>query len=78
MDMAAILVKKSDLNKLVIPFDRRPHVRSGENCSSSFREGHPKITQFYTLYVAQGQGQVTLRDKILIIKKMFYYLNHTL
>ena len=30
------------------------------------------------VYIAQGQRQITPGDKILIIKKMFYYFNHSL
>ena len=28
--------------------------------------------------IAQGQGQIAPRDKILIVTKKFYYFNHTL
>ena len=30
------------------------------------------------MYIAQGQGQITLADKILIVTNKFYYFNHTL
>ena len=29
------------------------------------------------MYIAQMQEQITLGDKILIVTKIFYYLNHT-
>ena len=39
MDMAAILFNCGDhLNKLAIPFWQKVHEKSGEKCSSSFRE----------------------------------------
>ena len=39
MDMAAILFNCANhLNKLTIPFRQKVHVKSGENCSSTFRE----------------------------------------
>ena len=30
------------------------------------------------MYLAQGQGQITLGKKILIVINKFYYFNHTL
>ena len=48
-----------------------------------FREDHLKITYlkitcFYTSKNAQGQGQITLGDKIFIVTKKFYHFNLTL
>ena len=40
-------------NKLSIPFDRKPQVKSGENCSSGFREDIKKIHNFIHVY-SQG------------------------
>ena len=30
------------------------------------------------MYIAQGQGQISPVDKILIVTEKFYYFNHTL
>ena len=41
----------------------------------------PKTFINYTIlymYIAQGQGQITPGDKILIVTKIFYYSNLTL
>ena len=61
------------------PFEqlnRRPHVKSGEICSSGFREEN--INDFTILYkhITQGQGQIT--PKILTAAKRLYFFNHTL
>ena len=64
------------------PFDRRPHRKSGENYSRGFREEEikekKKSTQFYTMYIAKGQEQITPGDNILIVTNKLYYLNHTM
>ena len=38
------------------------------------------LKDFTILYmdIAQGQGQIIPRDKILIVTKTFYYFSHTL
>ena len=39
IDMTSILfIVRNYLNKMAIPFWQNAHVKSGENCSSSFRE----------------------------------------
>ena len=58
---AILLMVLNHLNKnCQYPFDRRPHVKSGENCLHSFREGDKNYTILY-LYIALGQGQITPR-----------------
>ena len=57
----------------VEPFDRRLHVKSGENWSSSFTEEDvKKLHDFKHVILPRGMGQ------ILIVIKKFYYFNHTL
>ena len=46
--MAAILFFLFIQINYQYPFDRMPHVKYGENCSSGFREKAIKITHFYT------------------------------
>ena len=49
---------------------------SGENCSVSEKKTFKNYT--ILMYIAQGQGQKTPGDKILIRILKFYNLNHTL
>ena len=42
------------------PFERRLHLKSGEDCSNGFRkEDIYKIHIILCIYIAQGQGQIT-------------------
>ena len=37
-----------------------------------------KDYEILTMYLAQGQGQITLGDKILIVSERVFYFDHTL
>ena len=59
---------RNHLNKLAIPFRQKAHVKSRENCSSSFREDIKTLKILY-MYVAQWQGQITLRGQNYVYNK---------
>ena len=74
MGMAGILFNGAEpFDQIVrIFFNRRPYVKSNENCSRGFREeGFKDFTILY-MYIAKGQRQIT--PKILMVSKQFNFL----
>ena len=65
MGMVAILFSG------VEPFDRRLHVKSGENWSNSFREDVQRLHDFKQVILPRGMDQKLPEDKILIVTKKF-------
>ena len=65
MDMEVILFNGAELFEQIgnTLSTECPHMKSSENCSSSFEK---KIFKHYTIlymYIAQGQGQIALRGQ---------------
>ena len=52
-------------------------MKSGENWSSFSEKKTFKDYEIF-IHVAQGQRQITMGDKILIVTKSVCYFNHTL
>ena len=72
MGMVAFLFSGVDL------FDRRLHVKSGENWSRSFREDVQRLDDFKHVLLPRVKGKKLPGDRVLIVTKTFYYFNHTL
>ena len=60
MGIAAILFNGAEPFKQIVSIFSMSHVKSGENCSSRFRE---EIKNYTFYYNAQGQGQITPRGQ---------------
>ena len=52
------------------PFNRIPHEKSGEIAQAVSEKAFKNYTILY-MYIAQGHGQITSGDKILIATKKF-------
>ena len=80
MRMAAIVFNDVELFE---QFDNTPSIKGmmwnlmklGQAISE---KGRFKDYDFLYMYVAQGQGHVTPRDKILIVTKQVCFFDHTL
>ena len=73
MRMAAIVFNDVELFE---QFDNTPSMmKLGQAISE---KGRFKDYDFLYMYVAQGQGHVTPRDKILIVTKQVCFFDHTL
>ena len=74
MGMAAILFTCAEPFEQIVftlPFDRRRHEKSGENCSR-FQRTHLKITQFYICIYSPGiRADNPAGDKLLIVTNKF-------
>ena len=54
-------------------------MKSGEIAQAVLEKKSYKNYSILYMYIAQWQGQITLKEKkLLIITKIFYYFNHTL
>ena len=80
MGMAAILLNGAEPFEQIgsTPLTESPMwnlVKSAQAVSE--KKAFKNYTMLY-MYIAQGQGQITPRDKMFIITKMFYHFNHSL
>ena len=80
MDMAAIVFNGAK------PFEQLGNTLLTECPKKNLVKIPPAVSEKKTfkdytilyMYIAQGQGQITLRGQSLIVTKMFYYFYHSL
>ena len=65
MDMAANLFSCAEsFEQIGNTLSTEAHVKSGENCSNSFRKEHIKKLQNLYMYIAQWKGQLSFKGQM--------------